>query len=438
MMIPIYLWKSPECEVYLKRIASRGSESYPDVEAHVAAILSAVKEKGDIAVQQFTLQFDGVVLQNLKIDPVEIESLASLVDPQLRQIFRRAKKSIWEFHEHQLESSWEYKDDDGVCLGQRINPLQSAGLYVPGGKAAYPSSLLMNAIPAQIAGVPRIVVTTPYPQFRQNPGIAAVLVELGLTEVYGIGGAQAIAALAFGTATIPRVDKIVGPGNLYVALAKRQVFGTVDIDMIAGPSEVVVVADSSTDPAFVAADLMAQAEHDERACSIAVTNSDDYALCIRENLNRLLAQLKRADIIQKALEAHGAVLVVRDWEDAAEAVNMIAPEHLELLIPQADEFSKKIHAAGAIFFGGYSCEAVGDYFAGPNHVLPTSGTARFASPLGVYDFVKRSSVIKYTREALLRNHQFIEHFALMEQLDAHALSIRLRVKGEAGGSSGTK
>jgi histidinol dehydrogenase len=404
----------------------------------VTAILSAVKERGDSAVHEFTRQFDGVVLQNLKIDPAEIESLASRADPQLRQVFRRAKKNIREFHKHQLESSWEYKDNDGVCLGQRVSPLQSVGLYVPGGKAAYPSSVLMNAIPAQIAGVPRIAVTTPYPQFRQNPSIAAVLVELGLTEVYGVGGAQAIAALAFGTATIPRVDKIVGPGNLYVALAKRQVFGVVDIDMIAGPSEVVVVADPSTDPAFVAADLMAQAEHDEHACSVAVTTSADYALRIRENINRLLVQLKRRDIIQKALEAQGAVLVVEDWEDAVRVVNAIAPEHLELLIPQAEEFSKKIHAAGAIFFGGYSCEPVGDYFAGPNHVLPTSGTARFGSPLGVYDFMKRSSIVKYTREALLRNHQFIEQFALMEQLDAHALSIRVRVGGEAEESSVTE
>jgi histidinol dehydrogenase len=290
----------------------------------------------------------------------------------------------------------------------------------------------MNAIPAQIAGVPRIVVTTPYPQFRKNPGVAAVLMELGLMEVYGVGGAQAVGALAYGTDTIPRVDKIVGPGNLYVALAKRQVFGIVDIDMIAGPSEVVVVADSSCNPDYVAADLMAQAEHDEQACSIAITTHNEYALRIRQSLDRLHTHLKRREIIQKALENQGAILVVSNWEQAAEVVNAIAPEHLELLISQAEEFSGKIHAAGAVFFGEYSCEPVGDYFAGPNHVLPTSGTARFASPLGVYDFLKRSSIIKYTREALLANHSHIEQFALAEQLDAHAMSVRLRAESDTG------
>ena len=431
MKIPIYTWKTPECEAYVRKIGSRGVGTNPEVEARVASILSAVRERGDLAIREFTRQFDGITLESLRIDPAEIASLATQVDPQLRHVFRLAKENILRFHEHQLERSWEFMGEHGICLGQRIGPLGSVGLYVPGGKAAYPSSVLMNAIPAQIAGVPRIVVATPYQQFRQNPGIAAVLVELGLSEVYGIGGAQAVAALAYGTGTIPRVDKIVGPGNLYVALAKRQVFGVVDIDMIAGPSEVVVVADSSTNPDYVAADMMAQAEHDEQACSIAITISAEGALRIRKSLSRLLSQLERREIIQKALETQGAVLVVSDWEEGANAVNAIAPEHLELLIPQAEEFSKKIHAAGAIFFGEYSCETVGDYFAGPNHVLPTSGTARFTSPLGVYDFLKKTSLIKYTREALLQNHRFIELFAQAEQLDAHALSVRLRADGAA-------
>ena len=394
-------------------------------------ILAAVREKGDFAVREFTRQFDGIALDHFRINPAEIETLASQANPEFRKILKLAKENIRRFHQHQLETSWEMVCDHGVRLGQRVSPLESVGLYVPGGKAAYPSSVLMNAIPAQIAGVPRIVVTTPYPQFRQSPGVAAVLMELELMEVYGVGGAQAVGALAYGTDTIPRVDKIVGPGNLYVALAKRQVFGAVDIDMIAGPSEVVIVADSSCNPDYVAADLMAQAEHDEQACSIAITVHNEYALSIRQSLDRLLSGLSRREIIQKALENQGAILVVSDWEEAAEVVNAIAPEHLELLMSQAEEFSRKIRAAGAVFFGEYSCEPVGDYFAGPNHVLPTSGTARFASPLGVYDFLKRTSIIKYTREALLANHGYIEQFALAEQLDAHALSLRLRAECDA-------
>ena len=428
MQIPIYTWKSPECDIYIKKIARRGSEAHPEIEASVAAILSAVREKGDFALRELTRQFDGIALDQFRINTAEITALASQSDPELRKILKLAKENIRSFHQHQREESWEMVCDYGVRLGQRVSPLESVGLYIPGGKAAYPSSVLMNAIPAQIAGVPRIVVTTPYPQFRKNPVIAAVLMELELMEVYGIGGAQAVGALAYGTETIPRVDKIVGPGNLYVALAKRQVFGTVDIDMIAGPSEVVVVADSSCNPDYVAADLMAQAEHDELACSIAITTHKDYALRIRQSLDRLNPHLKRGEIIQKALETQGAVLVVNNWDEAAEAVNAIAPEHLELLMPQAEEFSKQIRAAGALFFGVYSCEPVGDYFAGPNHVLPTSGTARFASPLGVYDFLKRSNIIKYTREALWANHCHIERFALAEQLDAHAMSVRLRAE----------
>jgi histidinol dehydrogenase len=284
----------------------------------------------------------------------------------------------------------------------------------------------MNAIPAQIAGVSRIVVTTPYDQFRQNPIIAAVLEELNLTEVYGVGGAQAIAALAYGTSSLPKVDKIVGPGNIYVATAKRQVFGVVDIDMIAGPSEVVIVADPSVNADFAAADLMAQAEHDENACAIAITLTRDFAVSIRNSLARLIESLSRKEIIRKALTNYGSILVVEDWVEAAEAVNTIAPEHLELLMPEPESFAEKIHSAGAIFFGAYSCEPVGDYLAGPNHVLPTSGTASFASPLGVYDFLKKTSLIKYTSEALKKNRTYIEKFALAENLDAHAHSVRVR------------
>ncbi|MCI0421444.1 MAG: histidinol dehydrogenase, partial [Acidobacteria bacterium] len=338
------------------------------------------------------------------------------------------KENIRTFHERQMEETWEIEAADGVRLGQRISPLQSVGLYVPGGTAAYPSTVLMNALPAKIAGVPRIVVTTPRHQFRRNPVIAAVLEDLGLDEVYGIGGAQAVAALAYGTETVPKVNKIVGPGNIYVATAKRQVYGVVDIDMIAGPSEVVVVAEDSIDPDFVAADLMAQAEHDANACAIAIVLSKEFALSVQNSAACLIKNLSREKIVREALENCGALIICASWDQAAEAVNAVAPEHLELLMEEPEPFAAKIHSAGAIFFGPYSCEPVGDYFAGPNHVLPTSGAARFASPLGVYDFLKRTSLIKYTQAALQKNHAYIEKFAESEGLDAHAQSARVRFK----------
>ena len=427
-MVPIYSWNTPEVKSYLDRIGSRGSEIPAEVEQLVQQILREVRTQGDAALRKFTKEFDGIELGDLRIDPQEIHSLASQVDSGIRDVVRLAKKNIHRFHEFQLEKSWEFEAEEGVWLGQRIQPLQSVGLYVPGGTAAYPSTLLMNAIPAQIAGVPRIVVVTPYQQFKKNPIIAAVLEELNLTEVYGVGGAQAVAALAFGTATIPRVDKIVGPGNLYVATAKRHVFGVVDIDMIAGPSEVVVVADESVDPDFVAADLMAQAEHDENACAIALTLSRDLATSIRDSLARQIKDLSREKVIRKSLENYGAIIIATTRDEAAEAVNAIAPEHLELLLQDPEPLADKIHSAGAIFFGPYSCEPVGDYFAGPNHVLPTSGTARFASPLGVYDFLKRTSLIRYSQSALQKNRAYIETLALSEHLDAHAQSVRVRFK----------
>lgn len=426
-MISVYHWKSPEIGEYLSKILTRGSGTHPEAEARVASILAEVRLRGDAAVLDLTRQFDNLDLLRLRIEPAEIEALAVKASPEMRNILRRAGENIRRFHEHQRERSWEFAAQDGVRLGQRVSPLQAVGLYVPGGKAAYPSTVLMNAIPAQIAGVPRIVVATPYRQFQQNPAIAAVLKELELTEVYGIGGAQAIAALAYGTESIPRVDKIVGPGNLYVAIAKRQVFGAVDIDMIAGPSEVVVLADDTANPDYVAADLMAQAEHDENACAIAITTSRGLAGHVQASLDKLIKSLKRQEIIRKSLENFGSIILVRDWDEAVEAANTIAPEHLELLLSDPEPVACRIHSAGAIFFGMDSCEPVGDYFAGPNHVLPTSGTARFASPLGVYDFLKRTSLIHYTRDALQRNQELIEKFALSEDLDAHALSVKVRV-----------
>lgn len=430
MILPIFHWNTPELQGYLKRIDSRSSAPDEGIEKQVSDIVASVRNRGDAAVREFTQRFEGLDLKSLRIDPEEIRKLAAQTDPELRHVLRRARENIWRFHERQLETSWEMEVADGVRLGQRILPLQSVGLYVPGGTAAYPSTVLMNAVPAQIAGVPRIAVVTPPHQFHRNPVVAAVLDELGLDEVYGIGGAQAVAALAYGTETVPKVNKIVGPGNIYVATAKRQVYGAVDIDMIAGPSEVVVVADDATNPDFIAADLMAQAEHDENACAIAVVVSTKMALAIQNSAACLIKNLGREQIVRKALQNYGGIIVCSGWDDVAEVVNAIAPEHLELLMETPDQLAEKIHSAGAIFFGPYSCEPVGDYFAGPNHVLPTSGTARFASPLGVYDFLKKTSLIKYTRTALEKNHAFIEKFAESEKLDAHAQSVRIRFKAK--------
>ena len=429
-MIPIYHWPGAEAGAYLQKVSSRGTQADDEVEARVASILASVREKGDAALREWTLRLEGFEPGSLKIDPGEIRSLAGRVDPELRDVLRQARQNVADFHRRQRQESWEFEASDGVRLGQRITPLSSVGLYVPGGAAAYPSSLLMNAVPAQIAGVGRIVVTTPYAGFRANPVVAAALVELGLEEVYGVGGAQAIAALAYGTETVPRVDKIVGPGNAWVSEAKRQVFGQVDIDKIAGPSEVAVVADDSAHPDHVAADLMAQAEHDEEAVALAIVFSRVQAEAIRASLERQILELSRQATIRTALERHGAVLVVSDPREAVAIVNRIAPEHLELLTREAESLGRQVEACGAIFFGSDSCEAVGDYFAGPNHVLPTGGSARFASPLGVYDFVKRTNLVKYTRAALRKHHRSIERFALAEKLDAHAHSVGIRMMND--------
>lgn len=428
-MISIYQWPSPEASAYLENVSSRGGQADEDLEARVSAILASVREKGDAALRDWTLRLEGFEPSSLRIDLEEIRSLAKRVDPQLREVLHQARQNIADFHRRQRQDSWEFEASDGVRLGQRVTPLSRVGLYVPGGRAAYPSSLLMNAIPAQIAGVGQIVVTTPYARFQSNPVLAAALVELELEEVYGVGGAQAIAALAYGTETVPRVDKIVGPGNAFVSAAKRHVFGLVDIDKIAGPSEVVVIADDSANPDFIAADLMAQAEHDEAAVALAIVLSKELAEAVRSSLERQVLQLGRQETIRKALKCYGAVLVVSDPREAVAIVNRIAPEHLELLTQEAESLAVQVEACGAIFFGSDSCEAVGDYFAGPNHVLPTGGSARFASPLGVYDFVKRTNLVKYTRTALRKHHRAIERFALAEQLDAHAHSIRLRIEG---------
>jgi len=427
-MIPIFILNTPESFQYLEKISLRSVAADAEVQPLVIQIIEEVRKHGDQALVEYTRRYDGIELKDLRISSGEIRALAESADRELCEVIRQAAENIRSYHLHQVEKSWEYETSDGVRLGQRIRALRSVGLYVPGGTAAYPSTVLMNAIPAQIAGVERIVVTTPYHQFKQNPSIAAVFQELGLEEVYGVGGAQAIAALAYGTESIAKVDKIVGPGNIYVATAKRLIYGVADIDSIAGPSEVIVVADEGVPAAFVAADLLAQAEHDTSACAIAIVPTETYARSVQASAVNLLKALTRKDIIRKSLENYGAILVSPDWDQAAQVVNAIAPEHLELLLQQAETFSEKIHSAGAIFFGAFSCESVGDYFAGPNHVLPTSGTARYASPLGVYDFLKKTSLIRYNRTALEKNHVAIEKFAMAERLDAHAQSVAIRMK----------
>ena len=427
-MIPIFTANTPEASRYLDKIRSRSVGEDGTVQSQVMEIIHEVQKRGDRALIEYSRRFDKIELSRLGVPIEEIHSLANAVDRELLEVIRRAAENIRAYHLHQVEKSWEYETADGVRLGQRISPLRSVGLYVPGGTAAYPSTVLMNAIPAQIAGVARIVVTTPYHQLRQNPIIAAVFRELDLNEIYGIGGAQAIAALAYGTESIPKVDKIVGPGNIYVATAKRLVFGVVDIDSIAGPSEVIVVADDEVPADFVAADLMAQAEHDVNACAIAIVPTEEFARLVQDSVVKLIKSLKREKTILKSLSTYGSILICPDQDQAAEIINAIAPEHLELLLKDAEAFSNRIFSAGAIFFGPYSCEPVGDYFAGPNHVLPTAGAARYASPLGVYDFLKKTSLIRYNRRALERNHSAIEKFAMAEQLDAHAQSVAIRFK----------
>ena len=354
-----------------------------------------------------------------------LRSLASGADPAVVRELEKAIFNIHAYHRRQTQKSWEFAKR-GVILGQRVLPLNSVGIYIPGGSAAYPSSVLMNVIPAKIAGVPRIVVVTPPGTFRRHPIVAAALCELNVHEIYLVGGAQAIAALAYGTETIARVDKIVGPGNAYVSAAKREVFGEVDVDMIAGPSEVVILATAGSNPRFVAADMLSQAEHDEAACAICFTDSAPHAVLVQRELEFQLNSLSRRLIARRSLENFGAIVVTESYLQAAEWINELAPEHLEIFSSVPLSVIDMIRNAGAIFYGDYSPEAVGDYFAGSNHVLPTGGTARFFSPLGVYDFQRRTSIIRYTQEELRRTWRSIDILARAEGLDAHAESVRIR------------
>lgn len=417
----------------LENLLKRSPNSYGKFEASVAAILADVKEKGDEAVFDYTKRFDGADINaaNIVVTKEEIDEAYSLVDKQLVEVIRKALVNIREYHAKQKQYSWFDSTPNGTILGQKVTPLNRVGVYVPGGKAAYPSSVLMNIIPAKVAGVNQIIMTTPPGKDgRVNPGTLVAANEAGVDVIYKVGGAQAIAAMAYGTDSIRKVDKIVGPGNIYVALAKKAVYGHVSIDSIAGPSEILVIADETANPRYVAADLLSQAEHDEMASAILITTSEELADKVSKEIDSFVAELSRSEIISKSLENYGYILIARDIDEAVETANEIASEHLEIVTKDPFTVMTKIRNAGAIFLGEYSSEPLGDYFAGPNHVLPTNGTAKFFSPLGVDDFIKKSSIISYSREALEPIHEDIIKFANAERLTAHANSIKVRFENK--------
>ena len=413
----------------LKELQNRSPEVFEEQERTVRRILEEVRARGDEAVLDYTEQFDGIRMNasDLPVSDSEIEEAYRNVAPELIEVIRKALVNIRAFHEKQKRNSWITTSEDGTMLGVRYLPVERAGVYVPGGKAAYPSSVLMNIVPAKVAGVQEIIMTTPCGKDGSvNPAVLVAAKEAGADRVFKAGGAQAVAALAYGTETIPRVDKIVGPGNIYVALAKKAVFGSVSIDSVAGPSEILVLADETANPRFVAADLLSQAEHDEMASAVLITTSEKVAEQTQEEIRGFLQTLSRKNIISRSLEQFGYILLAGSMEDAIEAANAFAPEHLEIQTADPLGVMTRIRHAGAIFLGSYSSEPLGDYFAGPNHVLPTSGTARFFSPLSVDDFMKKSSIIQYSEEALHKVHRDIEQFAVCEQLTAHANSIAVR------------
>lgn len=413
----------------LENLLKRSPNSYGEFESRVNDIIQNVREKRDEAIFEYTLKFDGATINqdNIRVTEEEIKEAYEQVDPKLLDVIRKALVNIRDYHAKQKQYSWFDSDESGIILGQKVTPLKTVGVYVPGGKAVYPSSVLMNVIPAKVAGVSNIIMTTPCGKDgKVYPSTLVAAREAGVDAIYKVGGAQAIAALAFGTESIPKVDKIVGPGNIYVALAKKAVFGYVSIDSIAGPSEIMVLADETANPRFVAADLLSQAEHDEMASAILVTTSETLAEQVSVEVDKFVEVLSRKEIIRKSLDNYGYILVADTMQDAIDTVNEIASEHLELVTKNPFETMTKIRNAGAIFIGEYSSEPLGDYFAGPNHVLPTNGTAKFFSPLGVDDFIKKSSIISYSREALEPVYKDIVQFAECEKLTAHANSIRVR------------
>lgn len=413
----------------LKDLLKRSPSSYGTYEETVAEIIENVKTKGDEAVFAYTKQFDKFDLhaENIRVTGKEIEEAYKQIDADLIAVYKRSAENIRTFHEKQKRNSWIDTKTDGSILGQRMTPISRAGVYVPGGKAAYPSSVLMNIIPAKVAGVEQIIMTTPCnAEGKVNPGTLVAADIAGADLIFKVGGAQAIAAMAFGTQSIPKVDKITGPGNIFVALAKKAVYGHVSIDSVAGPSEILVLADETANPRYVAADLLSQAEHDELASAILITTSGELAEKVSEEVEKFAAGLSRQEIIRKSLDNYGYILLADNMEDAIDAANEIASEHLEILTKNPFDTMTRIKNAGAIFLGEYSSEPLGDYFAGPNHILPTNGTAKFFSPLNVDDFMKKTSIISYSREALEKVHKDIEAFAESEGLTAHANSIKVR------------
>ena len=417
----------------LDSLLKRSPGNYGQYQDTVQEIVDRVKTKGDQALFELTRKFDweGIDASNVKVTEAEVQEAYDTIDPQLVETIRKSLKNIREYHEKQKQYSWFDTTPEGTMLGQKVTPLASAGVYVPGGKAVYPSSVLMNIVPAKIAGVAHVVMCTPCnKEGKVNPAVLVAAKEAGADEIYKVGGAQAIAAMAFGTESIPKVDKITGPGNIFVALAKKAVSGFVSIDSIAGPSEILVLADETANPRYVAADLLSQAEHDEMASAILVTTSKELAEKVSEEVDAFVKILSRKEIISKSLDNYGYILVAETLEDAIETVDLIASEHLEIVTKNPFEVMMKVKNAGAIFLGEYSSEPLGDYFAGPNHILPTNGTARFFSPVSVDDFIKKSSIIYYSKEALQRVHKDIEYFAKAEQLTAHANSIAVRFEDE--------
>lgn len=417
----------------LENLLKRSPNNYGKFEAAVADILANVKEKGDEALFSYTKEFDKVEVtpETIRVTEAEIEEAYKAVDASLLEVIRKALVNIRSYHEKQRQNSWFTSTENGTMLGQKVTPLNRVGVYVPGGKAVYPSSVLMNIVPAKVAGVPHIVMTTPPGKDgKVNPSTLVAAKEAGADEIYKVGGAQAIGALAYGTASIPKVDKIVGPGNIFVALAKKAVYGHVSIDSIAGPSEILVLADETANAHYVAADLLSQAEHDEMASAILITTSTELAQNVEKEIEGYLKVLSRKEIIEKSLENFGYILIAEDMDEAIEAANEIASEHMEIVTKNAFEVMMKVRNAGAIFIGEYSSEPLGDYFAGPNHVLPTNGTAKFFSALSVDDFIKKSSIVYYSKSALREIHKDIIQFASSEQLTAHANSIAVRFEEE--------
>lgn len=413
----------------IDNLKNRSDEVQQEVQQIVDSILRDVKKNGDKALREYTANYDGVNIQDFLVSKEEIEEAVNSVDKDFLKALNTAKDNIWFYHEKQKQRSWMVTKEDGVLLGQQVRPLKNVGLYVPGGTAAYPSSVLMNAIPAKVAGVENIVmVTPPSKDGKVNPNILAAAKIAGVDKIYKVGGAQAIGALAYGTETIPKVDKIVGPGNIFVATAKRSVYGIVDIDMIAGPSEILIVADKDANAEYIAADLMSQAEHDVLSSAILVTDNDDLAYRVREELISQVKSMSRKDIIVKSIENYGAIIVTSSIKESLKIANEIAPEHLELMVKEPMRYLGDVENAGSIFLGAYAPEPLGDYIAGPNHVLPTSGTARFFSPLSVDSFIKKSSYLYYTEEAFLKISKEAITLAETEGLTAHANSLKVRLK----------